>query len=290
MKHAKFLFMTLIALASVFSTAFAAATGNIAPLITTAISGVAFNAIYTPFTGLSFIAFAPLIDSQNYREFYAAVRNLGLRHGIVAAPGHIISEQQITSGTTQYSFATRQTSIDGSTSTFPLQKGVKDNDLFVAYKIGILLDNRAATTSNNPDRQSYASYAVFNAVTNTYADLRAFYSGFLNYKVGVTQFLDQFSTADFEKVPMTQKTSATNENEWSLDWALTDIGARPIFSGKADNDVQLQLISNGGSFNPSASSGVNVVAFFAKGVVLKNGANKDALYGELVAASGLSAK
>ena len=76
MKHAKFLFMTLIAVASVFSTAFAAATGNIAPLITTAISGVAFNAIYTPFTGLTFISFAPLIDASGYRQFYSAVRNL----------------------------------------------------------------------------------------------------------------------------------------------------------------------------------------------------------------------
>lgn len=264
MKNLKLFSLFAILIGSVLSAA-AAVVFNPAALIVTA-------------------AALPLADVATFRAFYAAVRNIGLPQGVIAAPGHIISENTIASGTTSYTFATRQTSIDGTISTFPLQKGVKDNDLFIAYKFGILLDNRTASTSPNVDRQSFASYAVFNSVTNTFADLRAFYNGFLNYKVGATTFLDQFSTAEFEKVPQTQKTSAANENEYSLDWALSDVGARPIFSGKADNEVQLQLIGSSG-FNPSASSGVNVVAFVAKGVILKNGANDPELYKRLVEAS-----
>lgn len=284
MKHAKFLFMTLIAVASVFSTAFAAATGNIAPLITTAISGVAFNAIYTPFTGLTFISFAPLIDASGYRQFYSAVRNLGLPDGVIASPAEIISEQTISSGTTLYSFPIKQQSIDGTISTFPLQLGVKDNDLFIAWRLGIFIDNRSASISPNVVRQTYVSYSVFNGVTNTLADLKSFFNGKLSLKTGSTVFVDQLSTQEFYKVPQTQKTSAQNENESSLDWMLTDIGARPIFSGKADQDVSLSLVGVA-SFNPSASSGVNVVSFVAKGVLLKNGANSPGLYERLVAAS-----
>jgi len=284
MKHAKFLFMTLIAIASVFSTAFAAATDNIAPLLTTAISGVAFNAIYTPFTGLSFIAFAPLIDAPGFREFYSAVRNMGLPAGVIASPAEIISEQTISSGKTQYNFPVKQQSIDGTISTFPLQLGVKDNDLFIAWRLGLLLSNRSATTDSNVLYQTYVSNSVFGSVTNDVADLKSFYNGKLQLKTGSTVFVDQLSTQEFYKVPETQKTGSTNENEFILDWALTDIGARPIFSGKADQDVQVSIVGSS-AFDPSASSGVNVITFFAKGVLLKNGANEAGLYERLVAAS-----
>lgn len=285
MKNIKFLFMTLIAIASVFSTAFAAATGNIAPLITTAISGVAFNAIYTPFTGLSFIAFAPLIASQNFREFFAAVRNMGLPEGVIASPAEIISENTITAGKTLYSFPVKQQSLAGTITNFPLQLGVKDNDLFIAWRIGVLLSNRASTSDSNVKYQTYVSNAVFGANTADVNDLQSFYNGVLQLKTGSTVFVDQFSTQNFLKVPQTQKTGSTNENEYSLDYALTDIGGRPIFSGKADQDVQVS-VTGSSSFDPSGSGGtVNVITFLAKGVLLKNGANQQGLYEQLVKAS-----
>lgn len=289
MKNIKFLFMTLIAIASVFSTAFAAATGNIAPLITTAISGVAFNAIYTPFTGLSFIAFAPLIASQNFREFFAAVRNMGLPEGVIASPGEIISDQQITSGKTLYKFPVKQQEISGTISTFPLQVGVKDNDLFIAWRLGVLISNRASTVDSNVKYQTYVSSAVFSANTTDVNDLQSFFNGLLQLKTGSTVFVDQFSSQNFLKVPQTQKTSALNENEYSLEQSLTDIGGRPIFSGKADQDVQLSLVGSS-AFDPSGSGGtVNVATFLAKGVILKNGANQPGLYDKLVRASVIGA-
>lgn len=222
----------------------------------------------------SFLTFAVLpavIDTSNARAAYERVLDLASKKNWIVAPGDIRVEQTITNTTGTYNFEVRDTILQGQNKV--LQKGVQDNDLFIAFKQCIYMDNRAdASTSSNVILNSYPSYATFNSVTTTFSHLYTFYNGIFSVQVGSTQFINQYSSSHFLTTPRTQKSSATNADQFSLEETLKDLGAYSIFSGKADNQVQLN-IKPVASFGVAATSGANVLTYWAKGFVVRNGAN-----------------
>ena len=220
----------------------------------------------------SFAALPAVIDTSNSRAAYERVLALASKWNYIVAPGDIRSEQTISNTSGTYQFEVRDTILQGQNKV--LQKGVQDNDLFVCFKQAIFMDNRAdANTSSNVVLNSYPSYATFNAVTTTFSHLWSFYNGLFTTQVGSTQFINQYSSAGFLTVPRTQKTAATNADEFLLDTALKDLGTYSIFSGKSDNIVKLD-IKPVASFGAAASSGANVLTFWARGFVIRNGANQ----------------
>lgn len=220
---------------------------------------------------VSFALVPAIIDTSNARSAYERVLALASKWDFIVAPGDIRSEQTITNTTGTYQFEVRDTILQGQNKV--LQKGVQDNDLFVCFKQAIFMDNRAdASTSSNVVLNSYPSYATFNSVTTTFSHLWTFYNGLFSIQVGSTQFINQYSSAGFLTVPRTQKSLATNADQFSLDEGLKDLGSYSIFSGKADNTIKLD-IKPVASFGAAASSGANVLTFWARGFVVRNGAN-----------------
>jgi len=213
-----------------------------------------------------------MLDSSKARIAYERVIELATTKGFIVAPGDIRSEQLISNTVTTYQFDVRDTTLQGTIATRPLQKGVLDNDLFIAFRQGILIDHRTALQSD-VILQTYPNAAHFSASTAAYDDLWAIYNGQFSVQVGATTFIQQFNSNNFATVPQTQKSLATNESQYDLFDATKDLGTYSIFSGKGDNTVQLNIKTFAG-YAAAPSTGENVVTFWAKGFIVRNGANK----------------
>ncbi len=187
------------------------------------------------------------------------------------------SEQNITAGTTQYSFPTWQKVMDGNRLVYPLSQGVADKDLYIGISAGLFIDNRASvsgtTSSTDVQLNSYPNYTAFNSVTTTFADLFTIYNSLMTITVDRTVYIPRISTSRFYKVPQTQQASSQNLSQFSINESMIDFDPYFCFSGQNTNYLQLNITTNNASFNPSASSGVNVMTFFSKGVTVQSGAD-----------------
>jgi hypothetical protein len=85
-------------------------------------------------------------------------------------------------------------------------------------------------------------------------------------------------------IPAAQQSSTSDNTEFDLAAALKVIGPFPIFSGKADNKVVVNINTNG--ITDVAGDAQTVLTFWAKGVVINNGANNDAVYKAVLSALG----
>jgi hypothetical protein len=246
-------------------------------LVTAAIAS-AFAATHIPdffehakTVGLSLAAMPLLLDGSQARIAYERVVQLASTNNFIVSPGHIRSEKLVTNSDTTYSFDVRDTTMQGTISTRPLQKGVLDNDLFIAFRQGIFIDHRTALQSD-VILQTYPNSAHFVASTAAYDDLWAIYNGLLSVQVGSTEFINQFQTNAFATVPDTQKSLAANESGYDLFKACKDLGTYSIYSGKGDNKVQLNIKTFSG-YAAAPASGENVITYMAYGFIVRNGAN-----------------
>lgn len=230
-----------------------------------------FNHLTEHASKLTLAAPIALLDGSQARIAYERVIQLATTKGFIVAPGDIRSERLITNSDTTYSFDVRETTLQGTLATRPLQKGVLDNDLFIAFRMGIFIDHRVALQSD-VILQTYPNASHFVASTAAYDDLWAFYNGNFSVQVGATEFINQYNSNNFAWVPQTQKSLATNETEYDLFQATKDLGTYSVFSGKADNKVQLNIKTFSG-FAAAPASGENVLTFWAKGFIVRNGAN-----------------
>lgn len=215
-----------------------------------------------------------------YKEINAAVANIP-NGGFLAAPGDLRSEVQVTNTLSTYSFNIRD--IQMNKTAFPASVGVQDNDLFVSYGLGLFWDSRTATYTNI-QLQSYPNPTAAVAGGITTAQLYTFYNGLLNIQVGSTEFIKQLSTNTFMTIPAAQQSSTSDNSEFDLAAALKVIGPFPIFSGKADNKVVLNINTNG--ISDVAGDAQTVLTFWAKGVVINNGANDPRVYEAVLSALG----
>jgi hypothetical protein len=190
---------------------------------------------------------------------------------IIISADYLLSEQLITNGSTLYEFNLYEKSMQNTQADWPLQKGVRDNNVFICNKASLLLSNRLPGASN-VYYQRYPSSAEFNAVTGAYRDLMSFYTGQWFFQIDTTIYVNGETTQQFLDIPVTQKTLATNENQYSGDAGVL-IDPWPAMSGRSDNKLSIQL-KQGTGLNVAAlapSGTQNVVSFYLRGYTLQNG-------------------
>lgn len=212
------------------------------------------------------------VSAEAYRKFYKEIASAASTQGFIAAPGDLRSETLISNTTSLYQFPIRDTTMNKT--TFPASQGVQDNDLFISYALGLFWDTRTAGQSDI-ELQSYPNNTVAVAGGITPKELFVFYNGQLSVQVGSTEFIKQLNSNTFLTQPRTQQTSATNHSEFDLAAMLKNVGAFPIFSGKADNKVTLAI--NTAGVTDVVGTGQAVLTFWAKGIVINNGANDENL-------------
>lgn len=181
---------------------------------------------------------------------------------------YLNSEQLIQNGTNSYSFPLYEKSMQNTMALFPLQKGVKDNNIFIATGARMFIDHRVSGTGN-VYLQTYPSSAVFLAVTGAYKDLQAFFNGKWTFTIDTTNYITGESTRKFEIIPVTQKTTADNENEMDYN-KFKPFDPYLTLSGRADNEITLQIVAPAG-WAGAATEGQNVVSFMLDGFTLQNG-------------------
>lgn len=238
-------------------------------------------AAVTPVSGAETLAyFFPLaLTAGQYRMFYKELKNVCDRAGFIAAPGDLRSEVALSNSASQYDFPIRD--IQMNKTTFPVSQGVQDNDLFITTAMGLFWDSRTSGQAIIK-LQSYPNPAAAVAAGITTNQLYALYNGSLTIQVGSTQFIKQLSSQTFLTIPPAQQSNtSTDDTQFDVSAALKVVGAYPIFSGKADNKVQLNISTLAG-VTDIVGDAQGVLTFWAKGVVVNNGANDANLYPQLL--------
>lgn len=226
--------------------------------------------------GLSTAYFFPTaLTAEQYRMFYKKLKLVCEDAGFIVAPGDLRSEVAISNTQSSYQFPMRD--ITMNKTTFPLSQGVKDNDLFISAGLGMFWDSRTAGQAI-VKLQSYPNPAAAVAAGITTNQLYAFYNGQLSVQVGSTQFIQQLSSQTFLTIPPAQQSNvSTDDTQWDLAAAIKHIGAYPIFSGKDDDKVILNIPTLSG-VSDVVGDGQAVLTLWSKGVVVNNGANQPQLY------------
>lgn len=246
--------------------------------ITTAIFAAHGTLFHSNESFLSMALVMPgVTDITRARAAYDRVKNIArmlqkFGYGNLIVNEDFFRSEVVLSTATQYSFTTWQKTMDSDRSSFPLQQGVSDKDLFIGISAGLFIDNRASASAQ-VKLQSYPSYSVFNTNTSNLNSLYAIYNGIITLTVDRTVYIPRISTSDFLKVPQTQKSGSTNENQFSIEDSLNTFDPYFMFSGQNTNQLLLNVYNTDATFNPSGTNSTqNVATFYAKGLTIQSGA------------------
>ncbi|HEY0843698.1 hypothetical protein [Methylotenera sp.] len=195
--------------------------------------------------------------------------------GMIVNEDYFLSEQLISDSKTVYKFDVLAQTMDADRQSWPNQKGVQNNDIFIGLCMLMTIDHREEGKSNILPQTYPNPYQFTAANTGNFEDLYAFYSGNWGLTVGSRVYIPNMSTRLFLDVPQTQQSLAANANGSQFNGnKLVELDPYPVLSGKADNKLTLN-INTYEDFAAAAlaGQGQNVVSFFMKGITVQNGAN-----------------
>lgn len=187
---------------------------------------------------------------------------------IIVNEDYFLSELPISNNTQQYNFPTWDKVMQTLTN-YPLLQGVKDNDIFMGISAQLYLDYRKVGNTNVYP-QTYVNPTHFATSGATITDLQSFFNAQLSIQVGRTVYIPNLNTRRFLVVPQTQQSLAGNQS--SMDGGkLVDLDPYPLFSGRADNKLVVDVPTYAGWAPAATTSGYeNVVSIQMHGITLQN--------------------
>lgn len=237
--------------------------------------GIAFDASNVlPGLGL---AFTPVfyMDPSRARAAYELIKNVIGKINtmtdaqIIVSESFLNSEQVIQNNKSVYDFKILQQDMPDDR---PLNRGVQDNDVFIAFGGRLLIDHRVIGNTNVIPL-TYPNQFTFTAAnTGAVADLYSLYNGQISYQVGSTVFQSGESSRFMLDIPRTQKSGVLNESEYH-GISLKNFDPYLVMSGKATNKLKLEIGLYAGWAGASiVDTEENVMSMFFDGVTLENGA------------------
>ena len=161
--------------------------------------------------------------------------------GTIIYEDYVRLEQRISNQKSLYQFDPRQAMLQ-DTNFRTNQKGVADNDVFVALSIGLFIDQRLIAKQSTAILQTYPNANAFNAGGGLPEDLEVFYNGQLTFKVGATNYIINDTTRKYRAVPETQQlATVTLFSETDNEAGFVQIEPTVIFSGKQDSKINLNF-------------------------------------------------
>lgn len=217
------------------------------------------------------------VDTTRQRAAYqrmsliASKLNLRFNTSIIVNEDYFLSEKRIGNNISTYKFETWEKVMQTQTD-YPLQNGVKDNDLFIGTGLRMYIDYRKIGYSNVVP-QTYPNAQHFAASGATVADLWSVYNGQIMFQVGRTVYIPNLNTRRLLNIPQTQQTLAGNNSELNgSDYIPLD--PYPVFSGRADNTLQLALdLYTGWAGAATTKDYENVISIEMEGLTVQNGAD-----------------
>lgn len=264
-----------------------------------ALAGIAANSYFTtdqisfaiqqhdfsPYLALTVAA----MDTTRARAAYERVQNIcgqliakfpeSAASSFIISQDFILSEQVIDNNKSQYTFDLWNKTLQGQTNPRrPLQKGVVDNDLFLAIGVRLLIDSRVQGQSN-VKVQTFPVDAVFAPSGATTDDLWSIYNAQWSLTVDRVVYVSDESTRKMLYVPafnLSDSTGVTTEPINTLDGGrYHELDPYPIISGRLDNDcvLDIPLYSgwNGEADTAEYSTLENVISLEFTGYTIKNG-------------------
>lgn len=218
-----------------------------------------------------------IIDTDRSRAAYNRCKNTAQQvnatfgGNIIVNLGYVHSENVITDQDSEYEFTLDQKTLQVNAGTRPLQRGVRDNDIFIAIGARLLIDNRTAGESDVIP-QTYPNVFHFTTGVNTgnATHLYSFYNGEWSLQVGSTVYIPNAPTREFMLTPDAQKSSINNETAFDGN-RYVSLDPYPVFSGKSDNKLKVKIDTFSG-FAAAALTGENVLTFEFIGFTAQNAA------------------
>lgn len=242
------------------------------------------NTDFTPYVCLTVAA----IDNTRSRAAYERIQNIcgqliskfpqSSAKDIIIASDYILSEQVIANEKSNYTFDLWNKTLIGQTNPRrPLQKGVVDNDLFLAIGARLLIDSRVQGQSN-VKVQTFPVDAAFAPSGATTDDLWSIYNAQWSLQVDSVVYVSKEATRKFLFVPsfnLADSIGVITEPVNTLDGTrYLELDPYPIISGRLDNNLTLQIPLyngwNGEADTEEYTTLENVITFEFTGYTIKN--------------------
>ena len=205
---------------------------------------------------------------ENLKEVAAKLNLVFTDASIIVNEDYFLSELPISNNTQQYQFPTWD-KVMQTLVNYPLLQGVKDNDIFVGISAQLYLDYRKVGNTNVYP-QTYVNATHFAGSGATVTDLQSFFNAQLSIQVGRTVYIPNLNTRRFLLVPDTQQSLAGNQSGFH-GANLVDLDPYPLFSGRADNKLIVDVPTYSGWAPAATTSGYeNVVSIQMHGITLQN--------------------
>lgn len=159
--------------------------------------------------------------------------------GQVVRQDFVRLENRIVNNQSQYVFDPRQVSLKDNSFRVN-QKGIDDNNVFVATELVLSLDCRKISEQSAAVLQTFPNPTAFAPSNITVEHLEAFYNGTHTLQVGQDIWIDNQTNRVFRTVPITQETStllaqSNNEDDFK------SINPFAVLSGKAKNTFTVSI-------------------------------------------------
>lgn len=193
--------------------------------------------------------------------------------GQVVRQDFVRLENRIVNNKTQYEFDPRQVSLKDNSFRVN-QKGIDDNNIFVATELLIAIDCRKIAEQSAAVLQTYPNPTAFAPSNITVGHLEAFYNGTHTLQVGQDVWVDNQTNRIFRSVPITQE-SATLLAQSNNEDDFKSINPFAILSGKAKNTLTVSINTFAGfDVEANVESGTllheNVVTLELRGYTIVN--------------------
>lgn len=207
-------------------------------------------------------------DREALNKFKEVLRKKGKDpEQYVITPTFLRVEAKLVASQSVYKFDVKNTTAGSA-----IEKKLDINDTFFVTHLGIQNYPWLTTGPRFNFPESYINKTRYVAAAGFVPDhLNLIYQGKLSIKVGTKTVIEEMDTNRFLSIPQTQQSGATNYSQKDGDSALVELTPNVILSGKAANDITLELPSDGNPqwANTNANTD-NYVVFLAKGFLVKS--------------------
>ncbi len=224
-----------------------------------------FNSIGVEAVSVSTASFAGLVAYE--RQVFERLSN---KFPGKVEPGHLRIQASLTNNNGTYKF-----DLKDKNTLAVNEKGLNDNDMFVATRLGLFLINEDDDRLGCEILQSYPNDQVFSGSGFTLKDMELIYAGGLEIKTNQTVNTEAIPGMHFRKVPQGQKTASVIHSEFDL---MRDVYWLPTllaFDGGKNMDIKYSFNTVSSMQIASVTAGyTHKLVFMPIGFLIKGGAGQ----------------
>lgn len=214
------------------------------------------------------LASAALVGDRD-RNIFNALR--GKYPSLMPAPSYLRVETTLQNSRSNYLFDVKKNGNESATEV-----KLDRNDLFVITDLAFYIIAQDSTKVGREILETYNNETSFPAVVGPPAfdpkDLEAVYNGKFSLKLGTIVNIEGMSMQHFKHVPQTQRSAATNRNQYSQRDASYALGSLIYLRGTNDITVSVDIPTYAGIALQAQAANVNhKLVFHPYGYLIKGG-------------------